>query len=205
MQLKKYRKKDIMIVSGLLGILFAVPIINTNSQSLASTNQDYFDRSIASAQYSFQNSLQYIQNQQNLLKSLAKNSKDGYVHLSSRVGKRPSQIEQFQFGFLSGNYNVTHNEGGISQLTVQSEINESDLRKIKNREEFLKEYRSFWFIPFQYVEKAIEVQVSDRSSEIFILKNSKNQSVGKATILSNKEGGMISLNLTEFSHNKKHI
>lgn len=200
MQHKKYRKKDIVIMGGLLGILFAVPIINTNSQSLASTNQNYFDRSIASAQHSFQNSLQYIQSQQNFLKSLAEDKKNSDMNLSSQAGKRPSQMDQFQFGFLGGHYNVTRNEGGISRLAVQSEINENDLKKIKNRAEFLREHRSFWFIPFQYVEKAIEVQVSDRNSEVFILKNSENQSVGRATILSNKEGGMISLNFTEFSY-----
>ena len=204
---KSYKKKNIITISVLLGVLFTVPFINTSSkeanhieyQSLTSESQDYSDRFIASAQNSLRTSprsLDYIKNEQRFLKNLTENNE---VSLS-QLGKRPSKIEQFQFGVLSGNYSVTHDRGGISQLSVQAEVNEGDLKRVEDRAEFLTDYRSFWFIPFQSVEKIIDVQVNDRNSEVFVLKNVQNQSVGKATILSNQNGGMISLNFSEISY-----
>lgn len=202
---KSYKKKNIVTMVVLLGVLFTVPFINTSSkeiyhyQPLASESHDYSDRFIASAQNSFrtsQKSLDYIEKEQSFLKNLTENN-----HVSlSQLGKRPSKIEQFQFGVLSGNYSVIHNRGGISQLKAQSELNESELKKVEDRAEFLTDYRSFWFIPFQSVEKVIDVQVNDRNSEVFVLKNAENKSIGKATILSNQNGGMISLNFSEISY-----
>ena len=203
-----HKKKNIITMIVLLGVLFTVPLINTNSsietnniefQSLASQDQGYSDRVIASAQDSFQtsqSSLDYIEKEWTFLKKLTESHN---VNLS-QLGKRPSKIEQFQFGTLSGNYSVTRNKEGISQLTAQSEINESELKKVEDRAEFLTDYRSFWFIPFQSVEKIIDIQVNDRNSEVFVLKNSENKSVGKATILSNRDGVMISLNFSEISY-----
>ena len=204
---KSYKKKNIITISVLLGVLFTVPFINTSSrevnhieyQSLTSESQDYSDRFIASAQNSLRTSprsLDYIKNEQRFLKNLTENNE---VSLS-QLGKRPSKTEQFQFGVLSGNYSVTRDRGGISQLSVQAEVNEGDLKRVEDRAEFLTDYRSFWFIPFQSVEKIIDVQVNDRNSEVFVLKNVQNQSVGKATILSNQNGGMISLNFSEISY-----
>lgn len=203
-----HKKKNIITIIVLLGVLFTVPLINTNSSvetnnrdfySLASEDQGYSNRFIASTQNSsqtLQSSLDYIKNERNFLKNLTENNN---VSLS-QLGKRPSKIEQFQFGTLSGNYSVIHNKGGISQLKAQSEVNESELKKVEDRAEFLTDYRSFWFIPFQSVEKIIDIQVNDRNSEVFVLKNSENESVGKATILSNQSGGMISLNFSELSY-----
>ena len=206
-----YNKKNIVIMSVLLTVLFTVPFINTNnsfnslktnsieSQFLTSENQDESDRVIASTQNLLkkpQNSLSYVQNEQKFLKNL---TEDNSVTLS-QLGKRPSKIEQFQFGVLSGNYSVIRSKGGISQLRAQSEVNTNELKRIENRAEFLTDYRSFWFIPFQSVEKIIDVQVSDKNSEVFVLKNAENQSVGRATILSNQNGGMISLNFSELSY-----
>ena len=203
-----YNKKNIVIMIVLLAVLFTVPFINTNnnltnnnieSQFLAYENQDDSDRVIASAQNLLkkpQNSLNYVQNEQKFLKNL---TEDDNVALS-QLGKRPSKIEQFQFGVLSGNYSVMRSKGGISKLTVQSEVHTNELKKIEDKEEFLTDYRSFWFIPFQKVEKIIDVQVNDKNSEVFVLKNAENQSVGRATILSNQNGGMISLNFSELSY-----
>ncbi len=206
---KSYRKKDIITTITLLGVLFIVPFINTKNresnnteyqyQPLALENQDYSDRFIASAQNSFQTSqksLDYVKNEQSFLKNLTENTRLSL----SQLGKKPSKVEQFQFGVLSGNYSVIRDKGGISQLKAQSEINENELKKVKDRAEFLTDYRSFWFIPFQSVEKVIDVQVNDKNSEVFVLKNSENRSVGKATILSHQGGGMISLNFSEVSY-----
>ena len=203
-----YNKKNIVIMSVLLAVLFTVPFINTNSslktnsvesQFSAFENQDDSDRVIASTQNSLktpQNSLDYVQNEQKFLKNL---TEDNTVTLS-QLGKRPSKIEQFQFGVLSGNYSVIHNRGGISQLTAQSEVGSNELKRIKDRAEFLTDYRSFWFIPFQNVEKIVDVQVNDKNSEVFVLKNAENQSVGRVTILSNQYGGMISLNFSKLTY-----
>ena len=204
---ESYRKKDVISIIILLGILLTVPFINTSSreadntgyQSLTFENQGYSDRAIASAQDAIktpQKSLDYIKNEQNFLKNLTESNDVSLFQL----GKRPSKIEQFQFGVLSGNYSVTRNKGGIAQLEAQSEVNENELKQVEDRAEFLTDYRSFWFIPFQRVEKIIDIQVNDKNSEIFVLKNAENKSVGKVTILSHQSGGMISLNFSETSY-----
>ena len=204
---ESYRKKNTVTTIVLLGILFIVPFINTSDretrnteyQSLMSENQNHSGRIIASAQNSLhtsQNSLDYVENQESFLKDL---TEKGNVSLS-QLGKKPSKVEQFQFGVLSGNYSVIRRKGGISHLEAQSAVNEDELKKVKDRAEFLTDYRSFWFIPFQSVEKVLDIQANDKNSEVFVLKNAENRSVGKATILSHQGGGMISLDFSEVSY-----
>lgn len=189
----KKNKKKVMTVSCLALVLFAAPLVNISLLPSAFQNVAYEKRSLASVEPSFFEDLRETQLQ--ILRYLA----GRHDVVLSRIGKKPSQIEQFQFGVLSGKYNVTRNGGGISRLDIQEDVKvHNHLKKIKDKAEFLREYRSLWYIPFQYVEKLIEMRVGDKNSEVFVLKDSKKQSVGKATILSDENGGMISLNLTGF-------
>lgn len=195
MKYEKYGKKEINAILCLLTILLVAPLLNAYVQPLF--YKDVMDRDSHNARYpaSVDAHIEDMKNQEYILRQLA--GKSDVV--LSKVGKKPSQMEQFQFGVLSGKYNVTRNAGGISQLDIQPELhNKSHLKRIEDRAEFLKEYRSLWFIPFQHVEKLITVKVGNKNSEVFVLKNANQQSVGKATILSDANGGMISLNLRGF-------
>ena len=189
MRYQEYGKKEISAVSFLMTLLFVVPFVNAYFQPSFYQNGDK-QRNLAST-----NALLQMDHQQILRDIAGRNDA-----ILSMVGKKPSQMEQFQFGVLSGRYNVTRSQGGISKLDIQHGLERRSLKKIEDKVAFLREYRSLWFIPFQYVERVIEVKIGDKNSEVFVLKNADKQSVGKATILSDKNGGMISLNLRSFSY-----
>ena len=191
---RQYKKKDILILSSLVLILLAVPLINSILQPLISTKQ-VDDRFIASIQSLETSSKKSQKNDYMLLKRLASNER------LSQIGRKPSQIEQFQFGVLNGQYKIIHNKDGIYQLKVQSGDDPTQFKKVKNKVEFLQEHRSLWSIPFQHAEKSVEVKIGDRNSEIFVLKNAQKQSVGKAIMLLSEDDGMVSLDFKGFSYN----
>ncbi len=172
--------------ASLASVLFIVPMIN--GAFMGATQISPNGRGVASVNGIYNNPTEEPKLSPEVLRDLASKS----FGATSSVGEEPTDLDQFQYGTLSGKYALNTIAGRISHIKANSETH---LKRIEDLESFISSNKNIWTVQFANVIKQSEVKVGLKKSETYTLLDSKEKSVGKVTALSDVDGRLISLTL----------
>jgi len=127
-----------------------------------------------------------------LLRKLASDT----VSTLKAVGKRPKDVEKFQVETLGGKYNILSTNDSLDKVS-KIELRKENMSptKIEDSLAFLQSNKNLWSVQFDGTEKLGDFVMGNKRSEIYSLKNRSDEVIGKATVLTDVSGGMISLTI----------
>jgi hypothetical protein len=112
------------------------------------------------------------------------------------VGRKPSSVESFAFGYLEGKYIVRHQNGKVREVEFSSQGSPDDRPKsIESRQDFLSQNREL--LPSGF-DKAIRVgsnQVADKLTENYELLNTSSMPVAKVQFELDAAGRLLAMRI----------
>jgi hypothetical protein len=188
--------RKVVLTASLVSILIVLSIFNQNIFSPAKSTPVQQDRGIACDPASglcpelapLNTEWEY-----KLAKQMAQNDTQGERDLSS-IGQLPSPIEQFRFGLLENKYRFNFDDGKISSIQFPDESPDRP-KYITEREEFLKSHAALFSVPFKSIKLALKENSGENVKETFNLLDGENKTTGKAVIVTDQYGRLISVDI----------
>ena len=175
----------------LASVLFVVPLFNGVYVSVTQDQAEVIEHKRGIASFGVVNMPTPEPVSEEFLRKLANET---WTSLQA-IGKKPEHIEKFQFETLEGNYNISSDNEKISRV----QLRESHItpKQIEDSDTFLRKNKDLWSVQFQETEKLGDFVMGSKRSEIYSLKGKNNEVIGKATVLTDISGGMISLTISK--------
>lgn len=162
---------------------------NMNSGSMRDLN-----RAIASSRP--MNPLRDLEWEHQLAKKLGKGSSefDETERSPASFGRQASNLDQIRFGVLAGKYRLNADASEkLKDIDYVESLDTGESPQYLNRQNFLRDYRQEMALPYS----SFEFAGVKGTTELYQLKNSKNQVVGQAQFVLDDQGRFLSFKLSQ--------
>lgn len=187
-------KNRAMVIGSLITVLVLFTVANDKiaQSSRATGHSDMASRSVAS-----QNSVGSTNRDVDWENSMAQKID---LITSSRelasIGKRPTQLEDLQFGLLEGKYSLTMQGEKILKLEFSQGDRSQDRPKyITDRVAFLEDYRELLPVHFAHLRLVDDVFTDEEVREVYGLFDTNNVQIGSVAIRMDIYGRLLAMSV----------
>ena len=185
---KKLKSKVLWSLSGMGSVLLMAMVLN------AFLNNGLFreGRGIAGVGEVSHVTAEEREMQEKIIRNLASSNK----RTLAAIGKNPTLLDEFRFGFLEGKYAVRLEEGSLSEVEfAMSEAHGDRPKYLTDKSEFLAQYKGLFAIGFERTVMKASIKVEGELLETFELVGPKSNPLAEVQFRSDAYGRLLGMKL----------
>lgn len=111
---------------------------------------------------------------------------------TASIGRKPSRLDEFSFGYLEGKYHVEGENGKVAEVEFSNDPNTgNDPKEISDRAQFLRDHKDVLSVKYESAIRVSSSTLDEKIVESYQLLNSYNMPVARVDFKLSSNNGLL--------------